>query len=351
MEGEKKFNDNDPSAYKTHILYVIFNDPNCDSILNTIDKSPLYDEIYVQDVHKIKRRPEWLDVVPILVNKENNKFYAYKGKNILTYIQSWKSNDFLPATASIGGFSSFESGDAFGSGFSNVNDTGMFNLEEDENTRKELNAPMRNNDYETAPPQSGGGGGGERGRRKRESEAELQQRVEQLMNSRNSLDMQIKGEMPRNTSALSVFPLNNNNIFNPGQQVQNQPLHPHPYHQQQQQQPILRRPLQQQVQNQPHPPHQPGHPQSTYYDYDHQPPPQQYYQHVPYQLPSSSSPSPPSSYYYQQSTPPPPPPTQYYSSSHQPQQYYYPSPPPPPPPSSHDYDYYYYQHSPHSQYN
>jgi hypothetical protein len=173
--NESAFNDNDPSVYKTHILYVIPSDPNCSKLVSALEGHPLYEHIFTQDVGQLKQRPSWLDGVPMLVNKANSQ--AHKGKNIYSYVKEWKSDELLPAHASTGGYASFEDngehelGDTHSKSFSSLYDSGMFTMDDDGTGESGAGGGNgaspggRGGAGGGGGPAGGGGGGGKRRRR------------------------------------------------------------------------------------------------------------------------------------------------------------------------------------------
>lgn len=176
------FRDDDPSVYKSHILYIIPGDANCMRIQRLIEQSGLCDEIYHQDVRKLgSKRPRWIDGVPILAVKQTGE--AHKGTNIDRYVAQWVNTDLLPAFSAVGGHAAFETGAAMGRGnalASSVFDAGVYTLTDG------------SEDGGAGSPsvQPSEGGTSDKGRRKKESEAEQAARLEKLIEHRNALDRQ-----------------------------------------------------------------------------------------------------------------------------------------------------------------
>ena len=185
--ADKAFDDNDQSVYKTHILYVTPKDPNCVKLLSKLETMPLFDEVFVQDIAQLRQRPVWLDGVPILVCKKTNQ--AHKGQNIYTYAQAYQPDEFLPAGAVTGGWSSFEDGENYGSfdrNFSSLFNSATYDLEEDGPTRGGVGAPV------AAAGGSAGGGMNEKQMRKQQSEQEAQQRAQEMVNVRQNQDQLVQ---------------------------------------------------------------------------------------------------------------------------------------------------------------
>ena len=267
--SDSAFTDTDPSVYKTHVLYVLAGDANCGKLLTHLETHGLNDEVYVQDAGELKQRPPWLDGVPILINKSTNQ--AHKGRNIYKYLAEWKSDDFMPAGSSIGGYASFEHNgeEEFGNSnakkFASLYDNGMFSMEDE---------------GETAIVQPTAAKGA-RDQRRSEAQNEAQLATQRLQEARNLQDQRAARAAPP-----------------PPQQYRQQQPPPQQYRQPQQ--------------APPSPPPQ----QQQYYSQPQQaPPPQQaqYYQQQPY--PQQQAPPPQQAQYYQQ---------QAHYRSHQPQQ----APPP-----------------------
>lgn len=314
--ADKAFDDNDQSVYKTHILYVAPKDPNCVKLLSKLESMPLFDEVFVQDIAQLRQRPAWLDGVPILVCKKTNQ--AHKGQNIYTYAQAYQPDEFLPAGAVTGGWSSFEDGENYGSfdrKFSSLFNSATYDLEEDGPGRGGVGAPV------ASPGQGGSGNGGagsstggglnEKQLRRQHSEQEAQQRAQEMVNVRQQQDQLIQSRhKPTTPLARTAFSTDDGPALrhpppNPMAAQQRapdarQPMYGSPqqyapvapqyqppvpqYHQQPQQyapqqyaqQPHVQGHAQQQyysqAQGQPH--YQHVQPQAPYYQ------PSQYYQHV-----------------------------------------------------------------------
>lgn len=189
--ADKAFDDNDQSVYKTHILYVAAKDANCVKLLSKLESMPLFDEVFVQDIAQLRQRPAWLDGVPILVCKKTNQ--AHKGQNIYTYAQAYQPDEFVPAGAVTGGWSSFEDGENYGSfdrKFSSLFNSATYDLEEDGPARGGVGAPV-------AAPTSGtsgasGGGMNEKQMRRQQSEQEAQERAQEMVSVRQRQDQMVQ---------------------------------------------------------------------------------------------------------------------------------------------------------------
>jgi hypothetical protein len=197
--AEKSFDDNDQSVYKTHILYYLPSDANCSKLMGTLETHPLYDELFLQDVSKLRQRPPWLDGVPILVCKKDSQ--AYKGQHIQNYMKSYQSDEFLPAGACTGGWSSYDDGESsMEKRFNTLHDPCLFDLEEEGGQQTQ-----------PVPAQGGGGGGSaqmsEKQQRKQQSEVEAQQRAQQMMNVRQQQDQMLQARSKGSTS-LAPTPRN-----------------------------------------------------------------------------------------------------------------------------------------------
>lgn len=194
--GDQAFRDDDPSVYKTHILYVVSGDPNCDKLLQHLEVHPMGDEVFVQDALKIARRPAWLDGVPILVVKQTKQ--AHKGRNIYDYLRSWKSDEFMPAGSTTGGFASYEDPEnAVGvtdRKYASIYGNDMFSLEEE-------------GQQVVAEPASSS----ERDRRRQTAASQSQLATQRLQEARDAMDRRLQtrsggggpsmGSVPRNAFA------------------------------------------------------------------------------------------------------------------------------------------------------
>lgn len=303
--ADKAFDDNDQSVYKTHILYVAPKDPNCVKLLSKLESMPLFDEVFVQDIAQLRQRPAWLDGVPILVCKKTNQ--AHKGQNIYTYAQAYQPDDFLPAGAVTGGWSSFEDGENYGSfdrKFSSLFDSAIYDLDEEGPGLGGVGAPVPATSNSTNGGAGGGAGMNLKQMRRQQSEQEAQQRAQELVNVRQRQDQMVqsrnKPTTPLSRTAFSDDdgPALRHPPPNPMAAQQRapevrQPMYGQPQHyaapqqqpqyaaQHQQQYATQQQYPQQQysqqyyanIQGQPH--YQHVQPQGQYY----QPP--QYYQHVP----------------------------------------------------------------------
>jgi hypothetical protein len=194
--SESAFNDNDPSVYKTHVLYVLPSDANCTKLLSLLEGHPINEDVYTQDVSLLKQRPAWLDGVPILVNKGNSQ--AHKGKNIYAYLKEWKNDELLPANASTGGYASFEHngehelGSKTSKSFSSLYDSGMFTMEEDAEDAAGASARAA---AKGSPPSSqpdAASGSTRRDQQREQALSDAQNRTQQLIESRNLQDQRVK---------------------------------------------------------------------------------------------------------------------------------------------------------------
>lgn len=200
--ADQKFTDEDPSVYKSHILYIVPGDANCDYLLRYLETTQLYDEVFIQDAKLLQRRPAWLDGVPILVSKKNAQ--AHKGRNIMQYIQNWRSDDLLPVSQGTGGLSEFNDGEASGQGFASLYGQHMFSMEEDDGQMP-------------APPPSGHqqqqqqGPTNEKQSRKQQLETENAMKLQQMMEARNQMDARLSqknnraGPVPRDFMQQSGY--------------------------------------------------------------------------------------------------------------------------------------------------
>lgn len=198
--GDQAFVDNDPSVYKTHILYVMQNDANCAKLLAFLESHPLADEVFVQDALQIARRPAWLDGVPLLVVKQTKA--AHKGRNIYEYLKQWQSDDFLPAGASTGGFASYEDPETHvgitDRKFASIYGNGMFDMQEGDD-----------GNGQPAPPASENAS--ERDRRKQAAATQSQLAAQRMQEARDAMDRRLQsrgggagpamGSVPRNAFA------------------------------------------------------------------------------------------------------------------------------------------------------
>ncbi len=154
--GEQRFVDDDESVYKNHILYFAPNNVNCAKLQAMIERHPIDDDVWQQNVMDLDPRsvPSWLNGVPILVDKKNKK--AHRGNNIYKYLNEYLSPDsynLQPANAiSSTSFMNIESVEAFttedergvvsgwdshdfSDNFTSVNSATTFTLEDDMATR------------------------------------------------------------------------------------------------------------------------------------------------------------------------------------------------------------------------
>ena len=187
---DSAFNDDDPSVYKTHVLYYLNADPHCEKLIKLLETHPLNDDVYHQDINLLKQRPTWLDGVPVLVNKSTSD--AHKGRNIYKYLEQWKSEEFLPANSSTGGYASFESpignlesdengeaaiGNLDTTKFASLYDTGMFTMEDDNDVSQPTTTPVA--------------GGSQRDKRRENAATEAQIKTQQLLEARNTHDQRV----------------------------------------------------------------------------------------------------------------------------------------------------------------
>jgi hypothetical protein len=201
--GDQAFRDDDPSVYKTHILYVVNGDANCDRLMQQLEAHPLGDEVFVQDALKIAHRPAWLDGVPILVVKQTKQ--AHKGRNIYDYLRAWKSDEFMPAGSTTGGFASYEDPEnAVGvtdRKYASIYGNDMFSLDEEDGGRQ------------AAQPDPNAS---ERDRRRQTAASQSQLATQRLQEARDAMDRRLQsraggggptmGSVPRNAFAQQPQP-------------------------------------------------------------------------------------------------------------------------------------------------
>ena len=314
--SDSAFNDNDPSVYKTHILYMLPTDENCNKLIRVLENHPIGEHVFYQDVSKLGSRPPWLDGVPILVDKSTSK--AHKGRNIYAYVQEWKTDDFMPAGSCTGGYASFETngedelGDASTKKFASLSTSGVFDLEEDGSASSSTAAKQQ----PSSAASSSSSAGGARSQRKEQLMNEAQSKAQALMDARNMQDQRLKARAPAGGAG-------GGGARSPYTQ---EPVSPRPPMQPQQQQQYRQPPQPPQPQYHPQPPQyyqqqqqQRPPPPSSY----HQPQPHQQqqsrppqYQQPQYQQPQYQQPQP----QYQQPQP------QYQQQQYQQQQYQQPQP-------------------------
>lgn len=195
--GDQAFVDNDPSVYKTHILYMVPGDANCDRLVGFLETHPLGDEVFVQDALKIAHRPPWLDGVPILVVKATKE--AHKGRNIYQYLNKWEPDTFIPAGSSTGGFASYEDPEnhvgVSDRKFASIYGEGMFTVDED-------GAPTQVVNSENAS---------ERDKRRQAAATQSQLAAQRMQEARDAMDRRLQsrgggagpspGAVPRNAFA------------------------------------------------------------------------------------------------------------------------------------------------------
>ena len=167
---DSKFDDNDPAAYSTHILYITHNDPHSDEVRARLGRLALGEKVFVQDARAMTSRPHWLVGVPTLYEKETQTVISGM-RDIVAYASAWKDTAFVSNTSSLA-----TSGTKNALDYGSFDDS-MFSIEGDPTT------------VPTAP--QGGGGGpqmGERARRKAEMAANTNNAVEQMQNARAAMD-------------------------------------------------------------------------------------------------------------------------------------------------------------------
>ncbi len=183
--ADKAFEDNDPSVYSSHVLYIKKNDPNCTAVVSRMDTMPLGQEVYVQEVMTMPQRPAWLRGVPSLFVRNGEQVYT-GARDILAYASAWRNTEPTSMTSSIYS-TSMSSGSNLGGG--NLFDSAMFSIEGDP-TSTPVNTSIQN--------QRGGQQMGERARRKAEMAAAANSAVEQMQNARASMDRNVHAYMQRN---------------------------------------------------------------------------------------------------------------------------------------------------------
>ena len=86
--SEEAFKDDDPSVYRSHVLYVAKHDPNCKGVVSRLDSFELGDHVFIQDVMTLAQRPPWLRGVPSLLNTTDSKVFTGT-RDIVAYASSW----------------------------------------------------------------------------------------------------------------------------------------------------------------------------------------------------------------------------------------------------------------------
>ena len=181
--AEHPFEDNDPSVYSSHVLYVK-NDPNCVAVTSRLETLPLGQEVFTQDVMNMSQRPSWLQGVPSLYVRNGGKVIT-GARDILAYASTWRNMEPSSMTSSIYSTSSV-SGSSLGCG-SLFDSAMLFSIEGDPTPTS----------VSTHPAQGGGPQMGERARRKAEMAAVTNNAVEQMQNARASMDRNIHASMQR----------------------------------------------------------------------------------------------------------------------------------------------------------
>lgn len=101
---DKKFEDNDPSAYCRFIAYVVMGERGCARFLRELEARPaLSQATWVQDVNLLNRRPSWLTGVPAIVHKEEKT--AHQGEPAFAFLR-----EFVDDEISFGGGSKLSHG-------------------------------------------------------------------------------------------------------------------------------------------------------------------------------------------------------------------------------------------------
>lgn len=199
--GDPAFKDDDASVYKNHVLYFLPNDGNCTRLIAALEQHAIGDDVFMQDVRQLRQRPPWLDGVPILVRRKDGK--AFKGHAVYNYLRTWEpdEDDFQPASASTGGYASFEDGESVFAGerkFASLFGDNMFDCGDD-GEGGGASAGNRPGASRAGTTSFGGGHGGHTGqpmnekmRRKQEAEQESSMRAQQLLDSRQAQDQRLQ---------------------------------------------------------------------------------------------------------------------------------------------------------------
>lgn len=90
--GQQKNRDlsqDDDSAYKRFIMYVLPQDSNSNNAMQLLDRnSHMSHQTWVQDVRALPTKPTWLRGVPAVADTESKR--AFLGTEALQFIQSFK---------------------------------------------------------------------------------------------------------------------------------------------------------------------------------------------------------------------------------------------------------------------
>jgi len=167
--AEQAFDDNDPTVYSSHVLYVKKGDGNCTQLLSRLTNAvPLMEHVFIQEVNATSsQRPAWLRGVPTLYVRNEERVITGT-QNIWEYASTWINTDPMSSSSlsSLGGGS--------------LNDTAMFSIEGDSTPAITTSSNM-----------------GERGRRKAANAASVNSAVEALQNARASMDRNVHASLNR----------------------------------------------------------------------------------------------------------------------------------------------------------
>jgi hypothetical protein len=178
--AEQPFEDNDPTVYSSHVLYVKKNDPHCTAVTTRIDATPLGQEVFVQDVMSLTQRPGWLRGVPTLFVRNGDILTGVR--DIVNYASTWRNTE--PGFVS----SSITSTSSSSLGGGNLFDSSMFSIEGDPTSTSVPTLPSEGR---------GGQQMGERAQRKAAMAAATNNAVEQLQNARAAMDRNMYASMQR----------------------------------------------------------------------------------------------------------------------------------------------------------
>jgi hypothetical protein len=175
--AEQNFEDNDPSVYSSHVLYITKHDANCTNLVTRLEGLELEEVVFVQDVMNLTQRPPWLRGVPTLHIKSPSKILT-GSRDILAYASSWQNPDLDKVLTSNLNLNSSGGSMLGGSAF----DDSMFSIEGDPTTistsTDERNKPK-----------------GERATRKAAMAAATNSAVEQFQNARSEMDRRFQATM------------------------------------------------------------------------------------------------------------------------------------------------------------
>ena len=225
--GNQAFDDTDDSIYKSHILYIIPNDPNCVAVEKLLTNNPIEAATWIQNVKKLPTPlPSWLRGVPTLLCKQEGQ--VHMGRNIQLYLQSILNGNgdeagvLLPGGGALTGVASRLGGGSYeGAG---LEAPGAYTLEYDKtpdeitgttvmaqqnmyHTGASFNSPGVFHDEEVSQQQPGNmvaasaarmqqapdsrNTGGVRDRRRQEAQHEHQRRLQAMQEARNEQDRRL----------------------------------------------------------------------------------------------------------------------------------------------------------------